>query len=213
MPQAKNLKKHLETISSNTNVDTIPVEIFEQVAGLMKEYNISQREMAQLRGVMVDNSSQRRFAPSREVLLEYAELLHNEELIAVATSELFWDTVTAIEPCGEEDVYDLTVPETSSWLADGIVSHNSGSLEQDADVVIFVHRPEMFGITEIKDEEMGTISSEGIAEIIIGKQRNGPTAIVRLTFHKEYAGFERYAPPSMEPMLPPPVAAGEDVPF
>jgi replicative DNA helicase len=89
----------------------------------------------------------------------------------------------------------------------------SGSLEQDADVVIFVHRPEMFGITEIKDEELGTISSEGIAEIIIGKQRNGPTAIVRLTFHKEYAGFERYAPPSMETMLPPPVAAGEDVPF
>ncbi len=67
----------------------------------------------------------------------------------------------------------------------------SGAIEQDADVVMFVHRPETYGITEVKDDEGNTIPTEGIAEIIIGKQRNGPTGIVRLSFRKEYAGFEK----------------------
>ncbi len=89
----------------------------------------------------------------------------------------------------------------------------SGSLEQDADVVMFVHRPESYGIPEIKDDELGSISSEGVAEIIIGKQRNGPIDTVRLMFRKEYAGFERLASSSMETMLPPPVNVGEDMPF
>jgi replicative DNA helicase len=89
----------------------------------------------------------------------------------------------------------------------------SGAIEQDADVVIFVHRPESYGILEIKDEEFGTIPSEGVAELIIGKQRNGPTDVIRLAFRKEYAGFERLAPAGMESMLPPPVSVGEDTPF
>lgn len=65
----------------------------------------------------------------------------------------------------------------------------SGSIEQDADVVIFLNRPEYYGI--MKDENGD--SNEGIAEIIIGKQRNGPTGTVRLAFVKEYARFENLA--------------------
>ncbi len=65
----------------------------------------------------------------------------------------------------------------------------SGSIEQDADVVMFVHRPEMFGINETKDHE----STEGMAEIIIGKQRNGPTGTCKLSFIKQYARFENMA--------------------
>ena len=62
----------------------------------------------------------------------------------------------------------------------------SGSIEQDADVVIFLYRPEMYGITG--DSEGN--STEGIAEIIIGKQRNGPTGSTKLSFIKDYARFE-----------------------
>lgn len=65
----------------------------------------------------------------------------------------------------------------------------SGSIEQDADVVIFLNRPEYYGI--MKDENGD--SNEGVAEIIIGKQRNGPTGTVRLAFIKEYARFENLA--------------------
>ena len=62
----------------------------------------------------------------------------------------------------------------------------SGSIEQDADVVCFLYRPEYYGITT--DDEGN--STTGIGEIIIGKQRNGPVGDVKLQFVKEYARFE-----------------------
>lgn len=62
----------------------------------------------------------------------------------------------------------------------------SGAIEQDADVVVFVYRPEFYGIEKFKD---GT-PSQGIAEIIVSKHRNGPTGDLRLTFIKDYARFE-----------------------
>lgn len=65
----------------------------------------------------------------------------------------------------------------------------SGSIEQDADVVLFLNRPEMHKIKVFED---GT-STENVAEVIIGKQRNGPTGEIRLAFIKEYARFENLA--------------------
>jgi replicative DNA helicase len=62
----------------------------------------------------------------------------------------------------------------------------SGSIEQDADVVAFIYRAERYGITV---DEQGN-STEGIAEIIIEKQRNGPIGSVELAFVKQYARFE-----------------------
>jgi replicative DNA helicase len=65
----------------------------------------------------------------------------------------------------------------------------SGSIEQDADVVIFLNRPEYYGI--MKDENGNSL--EGVAEVIVGKQRNGPVGDVKLAFIKEYARFENLA--------------------
>ena len=65
---------------------------------------------------------------------------------------------------------------------------DSGAIEQDADVVIFIYRAERYGNTE----------EEGMAEIIIGKQRNGPVGKVKLTFLKEYAKFVNPAKVSEE---------------
>ena len=61
----------------------------------------------------------------------------------------------------------------------------SGSIEQDADVVMFLFRPEVYGIV---DEEGN--SQEGVAEIIVSKQRNGPIGSVFLTFVAECLRFE-----------------------
>jgi len=66
----------------------------------------------------------------------------------------------------------------------------SGSIEQDADVVIFLYRPEVYGITSFSSGDMAGESTEGIAEVIVGKQRNGPIGEVKLKFIKEYARFE-----------------------
>lgn len=62
----------------------------------------------------------------------------------------------------------------------------SGSIEQDADLVAFIYRAERYGISV---DENGN-STQGIGEIIIGKQRNGPTGEVQLAFVNDYARFE-----------------------
>ncbi len=65
----------------------------------------------------------------------------------------------------------------------------SGAIEQDADIVCFIHRPEYYKITE--DEYGSTI---GLAEIIVAKHRNGPTGLVRMRFESEYALFKDEEP-------------------
>ncbi len=62
----------------------------------------------------------------------------------------------------------------------------SGAIEQDADVVMFVYRPEYYGIKEFEDTNQST---HNVCEIIVGKQRNGPTGDLRLTFLKEFGKF------------------------
>jgi replicative DNA helicase len=62
----------------------------------------------------------------------------------------------------------------------------SGSIEQDADVVLFVFRPDLYA----KDEEA---EETGVAELIVGKQRNGPTGTVKLAFIDQWTKFENLA--------------------
>ncbi|MGL9769482.1 MAG: replicative DNA helicase [Sodalis sp. (in: enterobacteria)] len=62
----------------------------------------------------------------------------------------------------------------------------SGSIEQDADLIMFIYRDEVYH----KNSEM-----KGIAEIILGKQRNGPIGTVRLTFNGQWLRFDNYAGP------------------
>jgi replicative DNA helicase len=64
----------------------------------------------------------------------------------------------------------------------------SGSIEQDADVVMFVNRPEVYG--QMQYDDANKTPTEGTAELIIGKQRNGPTGTCRVAFQKSYARFE-----------------------
>ncbi len=66
---------------------------------------------------------------------------------------------------------------------------DSGAIEQDADVVIFIHRPEMYKDLRDKAEEAGA-QIEGKADIIVAKHRNGPTGSFDLFFHKQFTRFE-----------------------
>jgi replicative DNA helicase len=96
--------------------------------------------------------------------------------------ESFWDGVIGVEPVGEATVFDLTVPGPANWLAEGIVTHNSGAIEQDADVVIFIHRDDT------------DVATKGTADLIVAKHRNGPTDTVKLAFLPSLTQFRNFAP-------------------
>ncbi len=104
----------------------------------------------------------------------------------VATSDTCWDTIVGIEPLGPREVFDATVPETHNFIANDIVVHNS--LEQDADVVMFIYRDEVY------DPES---PRKGEADLIIAKHRNGPTDTVTVTFQGQYSRFAPMAARSL----------------
>ena len=71
----------------------------------------------------------------------------------------------------------------------------SGSIEQDADLVMFLYRPEYY----FGPVDQDGASLEGKAELIVSKQRNGPTGVVNLYFHKAYTRFDSVARSAAEP--------------
>lgn len=199
LENAEALRDHLVQVQANTNVDTLPIKVFEEVKETMLAQGVTQRAMAQMRGTAYGGSSHFSFAPSREVLGNYARLLNSANLSKWAESDLFWDRIVAIESDGQEEVFDLTVPGPASWLADGLVSHNSGAIEQDADVILFIYRDEVY--------HADTTTEKGIAEVIVGKQRNGPIGTIKLSWQGQFTKFDNLALGA----IPPPFGGGSGV--
>jgi replicative DNA helicase len=181
--QGADLLEYLRQIAkSNTNVDTLPREIWSEVRRIMRSKSVSHRAMAQARGTSYGGNSHFNFAPSRETIRSYGRLLEDDNLLRAAARPLFWDQIREVVPNGTEDVFDLTVPGPSNWIAnDGIVTHNSGQIEQDADLVAFIYREDYY----LRDESQ----RPGEADIIVSKHRNGPVKDVALTFISHYPKF------------------------
>ncbi len=182
--QAKRLAKALDGVHAATNLDTLPIERFDAVRARMRSAGFTTRAMAKARGTAYGGASHFSFAPSRATLASYAAVLDDPDLESVATDDLYWDRVADVRPAGRAPVYDLTVPDTACWLADGLLSHNSGAIEQDADLVMFIYRDEYYDPQSEK---------QGIAEVLVGKQRNGPVGGIDLQFHSAHVRFNDLA--------------------
>ena len=73
---------------------------------------------------------------------------------------------------------------------------DSGAIEQDADLVMFIYRAEMY--KSVIDQEEG--AEEGLAELMLAKHRNGPTGNMKLAFHKQYTRFDNYSSRTPDPL-------------
>jgi replicative DNA helicase len=168
----------LRDIRPNTNLDTVPKEVWSRVREVLTEQQVSHRQFAAAMGTQFSGSAAWKHTPSRERLARVADVLGDADLEVLATNDVFWDTVTSIESLGEQEVYDATVLGTHNFVAEGIATHNS--LEQDADVVILLHREDAY-------ERESTRPGE--ADFIVAKHRNGPTADVVVAFQGHYSRF------------------------
>jgi replicative DNA helicase len=179
---ASTMAAHLQGLTANTNVDTVPREVWSQVRAKMRAAGLSHRGFSSTMGWQYSGSARRRYSPSRPVVGGMADVLDDDELRVLARSDVFWDEIVAIEDRGDAPVYDATVIEHHNFLANGIVAHNS--IEQDADVVMFIYRDEVYNPDS---------PDRGSAEIIIAKHRNGPVGVTNLAFMDHHTRFANIA--------------------
>ena len=170
------LADRLAGTEATAEIDALPIERDARVQAGRAALPIGARSHGTAHPVRV--------APGYTVLSDDAQLLQSAQL-ETAASAVCWDRLIAIEPGGEEEVFDLTVPGPASWIADGIVSHNSGAIEQDADMILLIYREEVYDRNTTK---------KGIAEIDLVKHRNGDIGTFLLTFQGQYTRFANYAP-------------------
>jgi len=114
----------------------------------------------------------------RQRLGVVAEVLEHADLEIEAVNDLLWDEVVSIELVGEKHVFDATVLDTHNFIANGIAVHNS--IEQDADMVILLHREDAY------EKES---PRAGEADLIVAKHRNGPTDTITVAFQGHYSRF------------------------
>ncbi|MFY9264435.1 MAG: replicative DNA helicase [Solirubrobacterales bacterium] len=179
---ARRISRVAYSSANYSSADTLPIETRDRVERAMREQAISRGVMAGARDGSRGGTAHLKLAPSRETIRDSGAIPDDPEPAPVGDSMLIWDRVTEITPGGVEDVYDLTVPGPANWLAnDGIVTHNSGQIEQDADLVAFIYREDYY----LRDESQ----RPGEADIIVSKHRNGPVRDVALTFISHYPKF------------------------
>ncbi len=176
--KAAALAERLRGVRSNTNLDTIPLDVWTKVKSVLAEQGMSHREFAAAMGSSFCGSTMWKHSPSRERLAKVADILDDADLEVLATNDVYWDAVATIEPLGEQPVYDATVMGTHNFVVEGIAAHNS--LEQDADMVILLHRDDVY-------EKESTRPGE--ADLIVAKHRNGPTRDITVAFQGHYSRF------------------------
>lgn len=182
------IKEYLQHHPANTNRDIIPNKVWRLYAvPAMHEIGMSTRAMQAELGNEYCGTGLYKQNVSRDRAARLAEVVKSEPIGQLADSDVYWDRVTSIESDGETSVYDLTVPLHSNFVSSNMVIHNS--IEQDADIVIFLYRDEVYNeATEFPNQ----------ADLIVAKHRNGPTGTISLYFEKTLTKFLNAAERSVD---------------
>jgi replicative DNA helicase len=179
---AEDLRQRLQGVVANANLDTVPVAVWARVKSAMRDSAVTSRQLAAQLGAAYCGSTLYEHAPSRSRLARVADVVDDDVLRALASSDVFWDRIVGIDARGSQLVFDATVESTHNFIANGIVAENS--IEQDADVVMFIYRDDVYHPDS---------PDRGQAEIIVSKHRNGPTGVTRLAFLEQFTRFANMA--------------------
>ena len=179
---AREVLAKLAQIQRRAISDTVPTEVWGRVKDLMTERQWTDRDFALVTNTWLDGARIWTHAPGRARLHRIAATFGDGELHDLATSDVCWDKIVEITSTGEQDVYDGTVSGTPNFVANLVSVHNS--LEQDADMVILLHRPDAFE----RDDPRG-----GEADLILGKHRNGPTKTITVAHQLHLSRFANMA--------------------
>lgn len=165
-------REEVEARRSKPQVDRLPISVTNELWLRKEAAGLSWREL----GFRLQSGK----ALDRPTATILAEKLGAKGIGEMASSDVLWDKVVSITPAGREPVFDLVMPGTHNFVANGLVVHNSGELEQVADLVVFIYREDYYNPETEK---------KNIAEIIIAKHRNGPIGQIDMFFHKEHSRF------------------------
>ena len=161
---ARNAGDHLRAVEARRSREAVPDDAWQRVKERSEPDAFGDRALAGTRG-----------APSR--------LLSEDPTRGLPDAgEISWDEITQVRSLGEQPVYDATISDTHNFIAEGINLHNS--IEQDADLVMFIYRDEVYHPDS---------PQRGIAELHISKHRSGPIGKVELTFLEHYTKFANLA--------------------
>jgi replicative DNA helicase len=170
--------------AKNPNNNVFDKQIWKQINEIRKKKNITHRELCRLIDTQYCGSSLYKSGLSKIRLLKIAKALNSSELESMATSDIYWDKIKSITLASIEEVYDITVLNHHNFIANNIVVHNS--IEQDADIVLFIHREDYYNKNLINEKP----EQANKAEIIVAKNRNGETGFAELAWIRHLATFD-----------------------
>ena len=184
------LENYAHATGENGHIDRLPLAVNQRIELLKTAKGLSWQQLGyRVQGKRI----------SRTRAEQVAAMLQDLPLALLATSDIQWDTIVAIEPYGSEMVYDICVPETENFVANDFIVHNSGMLEQAADVVSFIMRPEYYlkrNMTCYLDPSLGSPDlgldhphGQNIAYSIVAKQRDGNVGMLPMSFVERYTRF------------------------
>ena len=133
-----------------------------------------------------------------------------DEFAWLTSDSIVWCPVTTISELGSLEIFDRSVPNTNNFVVNGIIVHNSGQIEQDADMVLFCYRPEYYDLHDpyvIGKEEYDT---ERLFVLLIEKHRNGNVGDIALKFTKHLAKISDHPNHKKEETKDLPVVAGSN---
>lgn len=185
----------LESIKAKTRGsnqgDRVGGWVSREIGKISKQNNISWRSLGYR-----DQGRRISQAWLKRVITRFSELgINNGRLIELAqlvNENIFWDRMKSVSSAGKQPVFDRYVPEAANFICNGIIVHNSGQLEQDADIIGMLYSTD----PDPDSKEIIPVN------LLIVKQRNGPRGDVPLVLHKTITRFEsasRFSPTIEQP--------------